>query len=155
MTNLFVDPSANETWDDILKPIDEAEVHAYNRAAAEEARKQAAESDLYTITEAELLNRWKADAEKSEAAELAKKREEAARQFMVEAPEVVDSVKNGERLGQYFQAAGLRGDDPDHFHAAYKALASRGLIQINEDQRPRTPRQKLNERDLYEMPLEQ
>src|SRR5438552_289160 len=128
---------AAETWTEILGTVNEDEARNYHRTAVEEAQKQAEETDLYKIGEAELLKRWQKEAQKLEAKSLLEQRAEAARQFMVEAPEVVDSEKNGERLGQYFQAAGLRGDDPDHFHAAYKALASRGLIQINEDKRPR------------------
>jgi hypothetical protein len=147
------EPTTDETWAEILGTINEDEIHAYNRAPAE-AQKQTTESDLYTIGESELLARWQKEAQKLEAKSLLEKRAEAARQFMVEAPEVVDSEKNGERLGQYFQAAGLSGDDPDHFHAAYKALASRDLIQINEDKRPRQPRKHLTEQSMYEMPLE-
>jgi hypothetical protein len=146
------EPDKNESWAEILGADNDAELHAYNRAAAEEAQKQAADPDLYTISEAELLKRWKVEAEKLESVTLNEARAEAARQFMTEAPEVADTVQNGERLGQYFQAAGLRGDSPDDFHRAYKALASRGLIAIEEDRRPRTPRKHLGQ-DPYELPM--
>jgi hypothetical protein len=140
-----------ETWAE-LTAIDENEFHAFNRAAAEEAKKQAEASDLYAIPESELLERWQKEAQKLESVTLNEARAEAARQFMTEAPEVADTVQNGERLGQYFQAAGLRGDSPDDFHKAYRALASRGLIAVDEDKRPRQPRKHLGQ-DPYDLPI--
>jgi len=145
---------ASESWAEILGADNEADIHAYNRRAAEEVQKQAEETDLYKIDEAELLKRWQEESKKLEAVTLLDRRAEAARQFMVEAPEVADTEENGRRLGQYFQAAGLAGDDPDHFHAAYRVLAGRRLIQIDEDKRPRQPRNHLTEESLYEIPLE-
>jgi hypothetical protein len=148
------EPDQNESWADILGADDDGAMYEYNKRAAEEAQKQAEETDLYKVSEAELLKRWKEEAEKLESVTLNEARAEAARQLMVECPEIVDSERNGIRLGQYLQAAGLRGDNVDDFHQAYRALASRKLIEINEDRRPRAPRPHIG-KDPYDLPMEE
>ena len=147
------EPTKDETWGDLLKPVDEEEAYAFHRAAIEQ-EKQAAESDLYTVSETELLARWQKEAQKLEAAELPAKQIDAVHQFLVECPEFVTCPKNQQRIDQYFTVAKLDGSSPDHFIQAYKALASRGLVVVDELKRPRQPRKQITEQDLYEMPLE-
>jgi len=126
-----------QPWDDAAD-VSEAAMHRYNIAQKEIRDAELALEDVFAGKSAEEIEaEYKQKLAEQETATLPARREEAARQFMIEAPEVVDSVRNGERIGQYLRAAGLRGDNPDDFHAAYKTLASRGLIQINEDRRPR------------------
>ena len=145
---------ADEGWSDILGTINEDEVHAYNRAALEQQQEaqREAESNLYTIPESELLARWQKDAEKLEAVTLEQKQVDAVHRFITATPELVLNQKTMTRIDAYLKAAGLDASDPSHFDAAYKSLAARKLIDIDESKRVRAPYQRLSEQDLYNMP---
>jgi uncharacterized protein (DUF2461 family) len=62
---------------------------------------------------------------------------------------------NTDKIDAYLQAANLNATSPDHFHQAYKGLSARGLLQIDESKRVRTPRKQITQNDLYEMPLDE
>ena len=145
------EPDKNESWGEVLNPIDENEVYAYNRAALEQ-QKQAAESDLYSVSEAELLKRWQEDARKLEAVTLAEKQVDAVHRFITATPELVLNQKTMTRIDAYLKTAGLDASDPSHFDQAYRALAGRRLLDIDENKRVRKPYQRLSEQDLYNMP---
>ncbi len=151
-------PKPAETWADVIGVDNEAETYAYNLAAAEaeKARLEAeAAARLDDLSDTELLEKWQRAAAEEAAKTLPARQEEAARQFIVEAPEFALTPRNQWLVDEYFRTAKLDASSPDHFHQAYRALASRGLIQVDESKRPRAPRPKFNEKDLYEMPLDQ
>jgi hypothetical protein len=155
------------TWNDTPAPVQEdyADVSEdakirYNIAANEdkmrEIEQQKALDEQFANMNAEQVRAaWEIEAAKETARTLPARQAEAARQFICESPEFVLSPRNQDYMDKYFQVAKLDASDPDHFHQAYRALASRGLIQVDENRRPRTPRKQLTQADLEAMPIEQ
>jgi hypothetical protein len=141
-----------ETWAE-LTAIDENELHAFNRTAAEEAKRQAEASDLYTIPESELLGRWQQEAQKLEAVTLEQKQVDAVHRFLQATPEFVCNSKNQQRIDAYLKVAKLDASDPTHFDQAYRALSARNLLDVDESKRVRVPYQRHTEEDLERMDI--
>lgn len=154
-------------WDNtpVIEPVDDTDISEnavikYRLEMVEEEKKareaaQELEKQFAGKSADQIRAEWQQQQHAEQEAALPARREEAIRQFLLEAPEVVNSERNGQRIGEYFRAVGLRGDSPDQFHQAYRALASRGLIKVDEDKRPRQPRKQLTQADLETMPLDQ
>jgi hypothetical protein len=143
---------ANDLWDG---PIDMDEVYAHNNAARKAFEEECSRPDPYSgKSTAQIIREHEQKLAEQEAAALPAKQIDSVHQFLVEHPEFVCTPKNQQRIDQYFAAAVLNGSSPDHFVQAYRALASRGLMIVDESKRPRTPRKQLTNDDLYEMPLE-
>ncbi len=149
------EPAREETWTEILGTINEDEARAFHRTAVEEAQKQAAETDLYKVSESELLERWQKEAQKLEAVTLEQRQIDAVHRFLKATPEFVCNPRNQQRIDKYLTAAGLDASDPSHFDAAYKALSARNLLEIDESKRVRAPYQRYTEADLQNMDLDQ
>jgi hypothetical protein len=148
------EPAASETWDDILGTVNEDEAYAYHRAAVIEAQKQASESELYTVSESELLERWQKAANDLEAATLEQKQIDTVHRFIQATPELQLNLKNQRRIDAYLKVAKLDASDPSHFDQAYRALAARNLLDLDESKRVREPFVRHTPEQLETMPLE-
>jgi hypothetical protein len=149
-------PSKNETWDDILGSENESETHAYNVAVQKaQDEKTALRKSAEQLSDSELLDQWGKAAKKLEAANLEQRQVDAALRFVAATPELVLNAKAMSRIDAYFKVAKLDASDPSHFDQAYRALAARKLVDIDESKRVREPFQRYTQEDLETMPIEQ
>jgi hypothetical protein len=141
--------------------INDQATEAFNR---EQRRKQDALAEDYqrnpndpldslSLDQIEALCRRSIAAEEQKT--IAARQEEAAKQFIAERPDFVCNPTNQRRIDQYFTARGLDATDPNHFHEAANALASRKLLKLDESKIKRSPRKQYSEADLGNMPLDQ
>jgi hypothetical protein len=145
-----------ETWTDILGADNDAETFAYNKAAHErEQARIAAENELNSLSDKDLLAQWEKAAKKYEAETLPQRQVDAVHRFIQATPELVLNPKNQQRIDAYLKAAKLDASDPSHFDAAYKALSARNLLDLDESKRVREPFVRHTAADLENMPLEQ
>jgi hypothetical protein len=144
------------SMDDLIEMNDaefEQAGYAYHKAVAAAEGAEVADP-LENVSDEELMARWQQAADK----ELRKRHEadsfEAARQFVAECPEYVESQRNAERMSKYLEAR--IGKDatptPDDLHEAFAVLKRRNLVEVRD--LPREPRPTLTDADLYEMPLD-
>jgi hypothetical protein len=80
---------------------------------------------------------------------------EASKQFLADRVDFVQNPVNAKRMESYFAARGLDATSVTHFHEAANALASRGLLKLDESKIKRAPRKQYSEADLENMPLDQ
>jgi hypothetical protein len=145
------EPVPTEDWGG---PINEADVHAYNRDAKKAFEAELAAEDKYAgKNAAQIIEEYKKELAEQETAAIPQRQIDAVYQFLVEEPTFVPTPRNQQRIDQYFEAAGLNATDPDHFHQAFRALSSRGLLTVDPSKKPRQPRKQFTDADLYEMPL--
>ena len=128
--------------------------YEYQRAA-EAAKNAQVVNPLEDLSDDELMRRWQEAARK----ELAKRREQdsfdAARQFVSERPEYIESQKNAKLIEQYLGERLAADETPtvDHIHEAFDALSKRGLLEVRV--LPREPRPVLSNDDLYNIDLDE
>src|SRR5947209_58643 len=127
---------------DILKTDNESETYAYNRAAIEQKKERIAAEEaarLDNLSDSELMAQWQEAAAVEEAKTLPARQVDAVMRFVAATPELVLNPKNQSRIDAYLKVAKLDATDPSHFDAAYRALAARKLLDLDETKRVREP----------------
>jgi hypothetical protein len=142
-----------QPWDDAADVSAEA-IGRYNVEQKALFEAELALEDKFAGKSAEQIQKeYEQKLAEQERATIPQRQIQAVHQFIVETPELVLNPKNQSRIDAYLKVAKLDATDPEHFTTAYRALASRNLLDIDESKRPRTPRARYSQDDLYEMPM--
>lgn len=151
-------PKPTETLFDVLKNDNDAEAHAYPRAALEQRKAELeaeAAARLDNLSDSELLDQWQRAGAAEEAKTLPQRQVDAVLRFVRATPEFIPNLNNQNLIDTYLKKHKLDATQPEHFDEAYRVLSGNGLLDLDETKRVREPYKRMTTADYEAMSDEQ